>query len=115
MSEDPTNEFCQLYNLENLIKQPTCYKNAGNPTNIDVILTNKKEFFENSFVIETGISDHHKMVITVLKVYVKKQSLSLSRSLALSLFRSLALSISRSLALSPWNMTTVYHTWLSQK
>ena len=36
-------DFCELYNLENLIKDPTCYKNASNPSSIDVILTNRKK------------------------------------------------------------------------
>ena len=67
-------EFCQQYDLHNLIKEPTCYKNADNPTSIDVILTNKKEYFTNNSAVETGISDHHKMVTTVLKVYVKKNT-----------------------------------------
>ena len=74
MSEEAMKEFCQLYDLENLIKEPTCYKNADNPTSIDVILTNNKEYFANNSTVETGISDHHKMVITVLKVYVKKNA-----------------------------------------
>ena len=57
-----------------LTKGPTCYNNAGNPTSIDVILTNNKEYFANNSAIETGISDHHKMVITVPRVYVKKNA-----------------------------------------
>ena len=73
MSEEAMKEFCQLYDFENLIKEPTCYKNADNPTSIDVILTNNKEYFANNSTVETGISDHHKMVITVLRVYVKKK------------------------------------------
>ena len=61
------------YDLSNLIKEPTCFKNPANPSSIDVILTNRKESFQNSIAIETGLSDHHKMVVTVLKVYVKKK------------------------------------------
>ena len=67
MSEEVMKEFCQLYDLENLIKEPTCYKNADNPTSIDVILTNNKEYFANNSAVETGISDHHKMVGSILK------------------------------------------------
>ena len=59
-------------NAENLIKEPTCYKNAENPSSIDVILTNSKMSFRNSIAIETGLSDHHKMAVTVLKIYTKK-------------------------------------------
>ena len=31
MSEKPMMDFCEMYNLQNLIKEPTCYKNANNP------------------------------------------------------------------------------------
>ena len=65
-------DFCLLYNLSNLIKELTCYKYPWNPTSIDVIITNRVNFFQNYIAIETGISGHHKMVVTVLKVYVKK-------------------------------------------
>ena len=74
MSDEPMKEFCQLYDLDNLIKKTTCYKNADNPININVILTNKKTCFENNSTVETGISDHHKMVFTVLNIYVKKSA-----------------------------------------
>ena len=65
-------EFCETYNLVNLIKDPTCFKSVQNPTSIVVILTNKSNSFYNSCSIETGLSDHHKMTITVLKRYYKK-------------------------------------------
>ena len=37
-----------------------------------MILTNRKNSFENSTTIETGLSDHHKMIITVMKSKFKK-------------------------------------------
>ena len=72
MSEKAMKDFCEMYNLENLIKEPTCYKNPSNPSSIDVMLTNKKLSFQNSMTVETGLSDCHKMIITVLKRYFKK-------------------------------------------
>ena len=72
MEEENIKEFCETYNLHNLIKDPTCFKSVQNPTSIDVILTNKIKSFENSFTLETGLSDHHKMIITVLKTYFEK-------------------------------------------
>ena len=75
MSDVPMKNFCELYNLENLIKEPTCYKNPNNPSSIDVILTNNKNSFQNSMATETGLSDHHKMIITVIKNYCKKRNL----------------------------------------
>ena len=62
-------EFCAIYSLKNLIKVPTFFKNPLNPSSIDVILTNSFRSFQNSVAIETGLSDHHKMTVTVLKSY----------------------------------------------
>ena len=73
ISEVALQRFCEIYDLENLIKQPTCYKNPINPTSIDLILTNGSNNFHNSTTVETGLSDHHKMTLTVLKTYVKKK------------------------------------------
>ena len=39
MSENAMKEFSDTYNLKNLIKEPTCFKNPLNPSLIDLILT----------------------------------------------------------------------------
>ena len=71
--EEPCmRDFCDTYNLINLIKEPTCFKSTENPSSIDVMLTNKKHSFQNSKAIETGLSDHHKMTVSVLKIFFKK-------------------------------------------
>ena len=67
-------DFCETHNLENLIKVPTCFKNPMNPSSIDVILTNRKNSFQNTMAIETGLSDHHKMTLTALKVFIRKKN-----------------------------------------
>ena len=59
--------FTEMFNLKNLINEPTCYKNAKNPPSIDVMLTNRKSSFQTSLAIETE----------VLKRYVKEKLLSL--------------------------------------
>ena len=70
MTETEMKEFC-----ENLIKHPTCYKSAANPSSIDIMLTNKTLSFQNSMTVETGLSDFHKMTITVLnKIFQKERS-----------------------------------------
>ena len=56
----------QAYNLNNLINKPTCFQSIT-PTCIDLILTNKKNLFKLTNTFETGISDHHKLVSTILK------------------------------------------------
>ena len=77
MPERPMKNFCELYDLQNLIKDPTCYKNASNPSSIDVILTNRKNYFQNSMTVGTGLSDYHKMIITALKVHFKKEPITI--------------------------------------
>ena len=72
--ETDMSEFCAMYNLKNLIMGPTCFKNPLNPSSIDLILTNRCMSFQHSQTIETGLSDHHCMVVTVLKSFFQKQS-----------------------------------------
>ena len=64
--------FCNSYNLNSLIKQPTCFKNPENPSCIDLILTNKPRSFQSTCVIETGLSDFHRMTVSVLKTHFRK-------------------------------------------
>ena len=66
------SEFCENYNLKNLVKEPTCFKNPLNPSCIDLILTNRFRSFRNTIAIETGLSDCHKMVLTILNTTYKK-------------------------------------------
>ena len=68
----PISEFCSLYNLTNLVEVPTCYKNYINPTSIDLILTNRSTYFHSTRTLETGLSDFHKMTVTVMKTRYKK-------------------------------------------
>ena len=70
--ESTLTDFCEEYNLKNLIKVPTCYKNPDNPSCIDLFLTNRPKSFKNTMAIETGISDFHKMVISVLRTKFRK-------------------------------------------
>ena len=39
-SEPCLNDFCDIYNLKNLVREPTYYKNPDNPSGIDLFLTN---------------------------------------------------------------------------
>ena len=67
-------EFCDAYNLKNLVTEATCFKNPSNPSSIDLILTNRVRSFMNTITLETGLSDHQKMTISVLKTFVPKQA-----------------------------------------
>ena len=56
------NGLCNVNSLKTLNRAPTCFKNPNNPS-----------YFQQTYVIETGISDFHKMIVTVMKTHYKKQ------------------------------------------
>ena len=66
--------YVQLTNLTVSLKQLTCFKNPENPSSIDLILTNKPRSFQTKCVAETGLSDFHRMTISVLKMDFRKTS-----------------------------------------
>ena len=71
--DDETLEtFCKFYSFHALIKQPTCFKNPENHSCTVLILTSKSLSFQTECVIETGLSDFHRMTISVLKIYFRK-------------------------------------------
>ena len=72
-TESAVGDFCQIYDCKNLIKDNTCFKNPEKPSCIDLIITNRPKSFQNSVTLETGLSDFHKMTLTVMKVFYKKQ------------------------------------------
>ena len=72
MEESSIKIFCSNFNLTSMINKPTCYKNPDKTTCIDLILTNCPGSFQNSCVIETGLSDFHKMIVTVMKTSYRK-------------------------------------------
>ena len=58
--------LCDNYDLTNIMKQKTCFMSVEG-SNIDLILTNKPRSFYKTHTIETGLSDHHKMVVSFLR------------------------------------------------
>ena len=67
------NDFSNVNNFKSLKIEPTCFKNSYKPSCIDLFLTNRSRYFQNTSTIETGISDFHQLVVTVLKTFYKKQ------------------------------------------
>ena len=62
------NAFSNVNNLKSLNKEPICFKNPNNPSCIDLLLTNRSRYFQNTSTTETGISEFHKLVVTMLKI-----------------------------------------------
>ena len=76
---EPSNpsiaSFMNIQNLFNFVKNNTCFKDED--LCIDLILTNRKYSFKNTFsfktglsdhhLIKTGLSDHHHLIYSVIK------------------------------------------------
>ena len=57
--------FLENQKLKSIIKNPTCFK-SSNGSAVDLILTNRS-YLKKSQSFETGISDHHHLICTMLK------------------------------------------------
>ena len=64
--------FMQSFDLFNLIKTNTRFKGKGSC--IDLFLTNRKCCFKHSSTFETGLSDHHHLVYSMLKHVLKEKN-----------------------------------------
>ena len=53
---DKLDEFCNLFDLSNLIKSNTCFTKT-HISKIDLILTNNSNSFQTLGTTETGLSD----------------------------------------------------------
>ena len=72
-SEPCLSQFLYEHNAKNIVKENT-FKNALNPSCIDLFITNNPLSFQNTIAVSNGLSDFHKMVITVMKMSFKKHS-----------------------------------------
>ena len=69
---DILDEFMEDYLAKNLVKEPTCFKNVDNPSCIDLFITNSYRSFQKTTTVTTGLSDFHKMTLTVMKTTFPK-------------------------------------------
>ena len=59
------------YNYYNLIKNKSCFKGDG--SRIDLIFTNRMHCFKNTISFETGISEYHHLIYSMLKTTFEKE------------------------------------------
>ena len=57
--------------------QATCNKNSDKPTSIDLILTNRPNYFHHNDVFKTGFSDFDMMIIREFKMGFQKSNIIL--------------------------------------
>ena len=57
--KDKLDEFCNLFDLTNLVREVTC-------------CTNRSNSFQKTCTTETGVSDYHKCISTIFKSHYSK-------------------------------------------
>ena len=67
MEHSTLKDFSNLYSLTSLFSKITCRKNPSKSTCINFILQNCPRIFQNTNAIEPGLSDFHKIMVTILK------------------------------------------------
>ena len=63
--------FSDVMGLQNLVKEKICFT-KNHASSIDVFLTNRPRLFQITCVFETGLSDYHRLVVTLLKALVPR-------------------------------------------
>ena len=58
--------FLENQNLNSMIENPACFKSSISSA-IDLILTNNSYLYQKIQSFQTGISDHHHLICTMLK------------------------------------------------
>ena len=71
MPPSRSGKIYENLSLLSLIHKPTCFKKVEGRC-IDLFLTNKWRSFQKSNSFETGISDHHHLIYTILKSAYKR-------------------------------------------
>ena len=70
-TEPLITKILNTFNLECLLNKPICFQ-SENLSYIDLILTNTKDLFKYSEVIQVVIFDHHSFVVTSIKIQLVK-------------------------------------------
>ena len=73
-SKQNQTEFLSNNDAKNLAKSKTCFKNLLNPQWIDLFNTNSICRFQKAAILGRGLSDFHKINLTVLKSTFEKSN-----------------------------------------
>ena len=69
------NNVLDIFDMHNVIHEPTCFKNVHNPSLIDVILTDSPRRICDTLNVNTGISDCHNIICAATKIHVPRVDL----------------------------------------
>ena len=67
-------EFCDNFNLTNIVKNNTCFT-KNNKSTIYLLLTKKPMSFQVTNTTKTGLSDCHKLISLFMKSYISRLKL----------------------------------------
>ena len=70
------SQFLDTFALSSLNIDSTCSKISKNPSRIHLLLANFKTSFIKTNVFEIGISDHHEMISSIMKLHFKRENLT---------------------------------------
>ena len=59
-------DACDVFDLSNHVKKPTCFTSTAMPSLIDLILINQKSYIHKVLNFSTGLSDVHNCIATQL-------------------------------------------------
>ena len=65
------SDLCDTFSLKNIITGKTCFKKTTG-TSIDILLTNRPRSFLKTGIFETGLSDHHKLILSFFRSYFSR-------------------------------------------
>ena len=63
-------DLCDLYDLTNMIKEPTCFK-SDSPSILDLILTDKPRSLSGTINTDIGLSDFHNVIAVATKLHAQ--------------------------------------------
>ena len=61
------SSFLNNHEAKNIVKDKTCFKSVLNPSCVDLFITNSPKSFQHIHSFPCSLSDHHNLVVTVLK------------------------------------------------
>ena len=70
--DDYLENFLYQHELKSLVKEKTCFKSTSKPSCIDLFLTNNALSFQSTKTASTGLSEFHKLALTILKTSIFK-------------------------------------------
>ena len=61
------SSFVNNHEAKNIVKEKTCFKSVLNPSCVDLFVTNNPKSLQHTHGFPCALSDHHNLVVTVLK------------------------------------------------